>query len=137
MYSDVYIEVIAAATHEDNREYCLMLGDESQMPWEDAPEWQKDSVKDGVRFALEAFDKGEMPSPAASHENWLKYKMEEGWSYGEVKDAVKKTHPCMKPYEELPLHNKIKDLIFITNVFRCMKQLENVYRGLSSDGNKK
>ena len=36
------------------------------------------------------------------HEVWAKSRMEQGWSYGEKRDDVKKLHPCLVPYEELP-----------------------------------
>jgi hypothetical protein len=42
-------------------------------------------------------------SAAASYENWLKNKWGEGWVYGSVKSPEAKEHPCMVPYEQLPL----------------------------------
>lgn len=36
------------------------------------------------------------------HENWAQQRMSEGWAYGEERDDVKKTTPCLVPYEELP-----------------------------------
>jgi hypothetical protein len=41
---------IARVCHEVNRAYCTSLGDESQLPWDSAPQWQKDSAINGVRF---------------------------------------------------------------------------------------
>lgn len=35
------------------------------------------------------------------HEVWAKARLEEGWTYGEEKDSVKKTTPCLVSYEEL------------------------------------
>ena len=35
------------------------------------------------------------------HEVWAKARIEEGWTYGETKDSIKKTTPCLVPYEEL------------------------------------
>ena len=35
------------------------------------------------------------------HEVWAKSRMDEGWTYGPVRDDVKKQHPCLVPYEEL------------------------------------
>ena len=42
----------------------------------------------------------------------MKQKEADGWKYGEVKDADKKEHPCMIPYEELPVEQRAKDYIF-------------------------
>lgn len=35
------------------------------------------------------------------HEVWAKNRLQEGWTYGECRDDIKKTHPCLIPYEEL------------------------------------
>jgi hypothetical protein len=35
-----------------------------------------------------------------------------GWVYGTAKDAEKKTHPCMVPYDKLPLAQRRKDALF-------------------------
>ena len=32
---------IAKIAHEVNRTYCIEIGDDSQLSWKDAPEWQK------------------------------------------------------------------------------------------------
>ena len=38
------------------------------------------------------------------------------WSYGEVKDAEAKTHPCLIPYDQLPEFQKAKDKLFVAIV---------------------
>lgn len=43
------------------------------------------------------------------HENWAEMRSSEGWSYGEKKDSLKKTTPCLVPYEELPESEKEYD----------------------------
>lgn len=99
---------IAKVCHEVNRAYCQSLGDNSQPPWEDAPEWMKKSALDGVMLHKIYPD----TTPEQSHENWMKKKREDGWVYGKVKDASKKIHPCMVPYRMLPSQQKAKDYIF-------------------------
>ena len=102
------IQKIARVCHEANRAYCLSLGDNSQPLWEDAPEWQKESAKNGVQFRID--NPNSLPSD--SHNNWLEEKRKEGWVYGEKKDADKKTHPCFVPYNELPIYQQVKDKLF-------------------------
>lgn len=36
------------------------------------------------------------------HEVWAKSRMAEGWTYGPVRDDIKKQHPCLVPYNKLP-----------------------------------
>lgn len=103
-----HLTPIARLCHEANRAYCLALGDTSQVPWDEAEQWQRDSAVKGVEFILANPE----ASPAASHESWLEEKRATGWSYGPVKDAEAKTHPCFVPYDELPIEQRAKDYIF-------------------------
>lgn len=106
------IENIAEICHETNRIYCAQLGDLTQAPWCNSPEWQKQSAINGVKFHLNNLENGIKPSPSATHENWLKEKIGDGWIYGEIKNIELKTHPCCVPYDELPLSQRIKDFLF-------------------------
>ena len=104
-------EVIAKVCHEVNKAFCEANGDLSQKSWSEAEEWQKQSAIKGVEFALT----GEA-TPADQHEAWVKDKVDAGWVYGEVKDAEKKTHPCLVPYDQLPAFEKTKDHLFLAVV---------------------
>lgn len=99
---------IAQVCHEANRAYCALLKDKSQLAWEDAPRWQKESATNGVVFHKQNPEAG----PSHSHNSWLEEKKLTGWKYGPVKDEVRKEHPCIVPYEELPLEQRMKDYIF-------------------------
>lgn len=101
-------EQIAKVAHEVNRAYCLALGDSSQVAWEDAPQWQRDSAINGVNFHLANPTAG----PDHSHDEWLKEKQATGWKYGPVKNPETKEHPCFVSYEELPAEQKAKDYLF-------------------------
>lgn len=102
------VQHIAEMCHEVNRAWCIKNGDDSQLPWKDAMDWQKESAIKGVLFKLE----NPYSTPEAQHDAWLKSKIEDGWIYGSVKDAELKKHPCIKPYEYLPEADKIKDKLF-------------------------
>jgi hypothetical protein len=104
------IEACARAAHEVNRAYCLALGDDSQSPWETAPDWQKSSARNGVTGALTG------NTPKQSHESWLREKREAGWKYGPVKDPERKEHPCFVGYVELPAPQRAKDDLFTSTV---------------------
>jgi hypothetical protein len=103
---------IARVCHEVNRAYCNAIGDDSQKAWNEAPEWQKDSVYKGVEFTLNTPDS----TPEDNHKSWLAEKEATGWKYGEVKDVEAKTHPCMLPYEQLPKEQRVKDHLFMAVV---------------------
>lgn len=108
-YRESYNNVITLAKlcHEVNRAYCKSLGDDSQLPWDEISDNIKESTIQGVLNHL-----SDDLTPEQSHEQWMKYKLEQGWTYGEIKDESKKTHPCIIPYKELPLEQKAKDYIF-------------------------
>lgn len=101
------IEACARAAHEANRAYCIALGDTSQPSWDEAPEWQKSSARNGVLGALAG------NTPEQSHESWLAEKRATGWKYGPEKDAEKREHPCFVPYAALPLAQRAKDSVFV------------------------
>jgi len=104
---------IAQVAHEINRAYCEAVGDNSQLPWADAPDWQRSSAVNGVMFHLSQFNEtGQWPSPDMSHKSWLAEKVADGWTYGEKKDPDKKEHPCMVPYDCLPVEQRVKDYLF-------------------------
>jgi len=101
-------EEIARVAHEVNRAYCQALGDDSQVSWEDAPQWQKESALLGVKLHLEY----PLSGPEASHESWMNQKIAEGWTWGPIKYPEAKQHPCIVPFHALPAEQRAKDFIF-------------------------
>jgi len=108
MKKQVSNEEIAELCHEVNKAYCEMLGDNSQLSWKEAPQWQRESALNGVEFHLA----NPLASASASHDSWMKEKIEAGWVYGTEKDPEKKTHHCIVPFEELPHEQQMKDYLF-------------------------
>ena len=108
---------IAQVAHEVNKAYCEAIGDKSQTSWDEAPAWQKESALLGVMFHVENPNAG----PEASHNSWLKEKLENGWRLGHVKDANEKTHPCILPFQDLPKEQQAKDFLF-RQVVHSLKQ---------------
>ena len=94
--------------HETNRAYAEMLGDHSHVSWHESPDWQKNSAIDGVVKHLH----NPQMSPEDSHRSWLEFKKKDGWQYGPIKDLEKKEHPCMLPYGDLPITQRMKDYVF-------------------------
>jgi len=119
------VEVIARACHSA-RYACTVLGlGEDGEPWDSAPEFQKESLRSAVEFwdkaiasrfyaadkTLEQWAREHLP--AISHVNWMQHKEDDGWVYGEVKDAEAKTHPCLVAYDELPEAQRTKNKVVI------------------------
>jgi hypothetical protein len=107
-HSALDIEAIAIICHETNRAFCEVTGDRSQRPWPLAAEWQQESAVNGVKFALENPDAPE----SAQHDAWMADKLADGWTYGPVKDAEARTHPCLVPFDQLPPLQQAKDRLF-------------------------
>jgi hypothetical protein len=102
------VEQIAKVCHQANKALCEANGDMSQLEFEDAPYWQKQSTIKGVKFNQENPE-----APASSiHDSWLREKEAAGWKYGPVKNFDKKEHPCFVPYEDLPKSDQVKDYLF-------------------------
>lgn len=101
------INAIAIIAHEINAAFCRRHQDYSQPQWKDAPDWQKQSALSGVSAHLK-----ETLTPEQSHVLWYNQKAKEGWVYGPEKNIDKKTHPCMVSYQELPIKQRAKDVLF-------------------------
>lgn len=102
------VTVIAELCHTLNKAICEANGDFSQVPWDEAPEWQKTSAINGVLFRLSHPES----TPADQHKAWVDAKLADGWVRGDVKNVEKKQHPCLVPYVDLPIHERIKDHVF-------------------------
>jgi len=106
--NDQTIINIARCCHEANRAWCIANNDFSQQLWEHAEDWQRESAMNGVEFALANPDAPD----SAQHDAWMADKKADGWTYGDVKNAEVKTHPCLVPFEKLPEHQRKKDALF-------------------------
>ncbi len=104
------IEQVARVCHEANRAWCEATGDTSQLPWDDVPDWQRESAVVGVQGVIDG------NTPEMSHGSWLRHKEADGWVYGEAKDPEAKTHPCFVPYADLPPEQQVKDHLFVAVV---------------------
>lgn len=109
-YTDEQILAAAKAAHECNRAFCVAIGDNSQVPWEWAEEWQKEASVNSVKAVING------DSPEQLHVTWCKEKYADKWKLGPVKDAVKKEHPCLVDYDQLPFQQKAKDHVYVAVV---------------------
>lgn len=104
---DDALEAAARVVHEAVRAWARSAGDVSIRPWGNAPKWMKEATRAAIRFRL---DNPDAP-PSAQHDQWMADKEAAGWRFGKTKDPVKKTHPLMIPYGELPAFERRKDAL--------------------------
>ena len=57
------------------------------------------------------------------HEVWAKSRMSQGWTYGQKRDDVLKTHPCLVPYAELSENEKDYDRATAMNAIKLLVKL--------------
>ena len=125
-----YMEKLAMAIHDDFRK--KNPGAKNNKPWEELTEHIKDTNRDQAKNINNyltligcSYDSGDTPFPSEekftaeeiwkiaelSHEIWVKSKTDDGWTYGETNDPVKKTHPLLVDWGDprLPEEEKQKD----------------------------
>ena len=57
------------------------------------------------------------------HEVWAQTRMEQGWTYGEVRNDELKKHPCLVEYEELPEEERLYDRNTAIGTLKLIRQL--------------
>lgn len=58
-----------------------------------------------------------------AHDIWARARMDEGWTYGPVRDDARKLHPDLVPYAQLPESEKEYDRIMAMNTLRLVRRL--------------
>jgi hypothetical protein len=113
--SDDVVKDLAQIVHEVNRAFCESIGDNSQKPWSEAPEYNHHSAMAAVRAICDC----PTLSPDDVHKIWIETKKSDGWKYGPTKDKDKMTHPSMIPYAELSSVEKYKDwlVLYVTKSY--------------------
>ena len=109
-------EQIAKICHQANRAYNQSHDDLSLNDWENTSDDIKQSVINGVEFTVGSIVVGKEVTAEIQHAEWVKFKIQQGYVYGEVKDDTKKTHPCIVPFSSLPEFQRKKDELFIAIV---------------------
>ena len=57
------------------------------------------------------------------HISWMKKRMQEVWTYGKERKDIKKTTPCIVPYNELPEDEKEYDRETVRTVVNALLEL--------------
>jgi hypothetical protein len=119
-YPEWVTERLAAAAYEINRAYCDFMSMAPLVPWDDASE----AIRRGYMLGVEGILYGTVKSPEEQHAAWMNTRLADGWSWAAKKDDVKKTHPCLVPYGELPQEQRVKDTLFRAAVAQGARLLQ-------------
>lgn len=57
------------------------------------------------------------------HDVWAEARIAEGWAYGEERDDINKTNPCLVPYEQLPESEKEYDRQTAISTLKLIRKL--------------
>jgi len=57
------------------------------------------------------------------HDVWAEGRIRDGWTYGETRDDVAKTNPCLVPYDELPECEQAYDLNTAMETLKLIQKL--------------
>jgi ryanodine receptor 2 len=58
-----------------------------------------------------------------AHDTWARQRLAEGWSYGPVRDEIRKEHPGLLSYENLPESEKDYDRIIAMQTLKAILAL--------------
>ncbi len=106
------VERIARIVHAMLNAYSDVIGIATVVPAGDYDEVAKSSTEQAVQVVLD----NPQITAETLHQNWVTARKNEGWVYGESKDATAKTHPCLVDWSELSKEHRIKDEFFISIV---------------------
>lgn len=107
MSYDELVEAAATAAYEVVRVCERALSGKSMLGWEALSARKKSNFRSWVRLALYGV------SAEEAHGQWLGRKVEQGWTFGLVKDRQKKTHPLLVTFDELPKKHKCRKKLFM------------------------
>ncbi|MEL7032199.1 MAG: RyR domain-containing protein [Pseudomonadota bacterium] len=99
------LEPVARVIHAAIRTWSSAHGQPDMPDWDVAPQWMKESTFASIKFVLEHPD----ADAGAQHVQWMEQRRAQGWSYGPVRDEVRKTHPMLVPFDQLPIMEQKKD----------------------------
>lgn len=101
---------IAAVASDVNAVYSGLANtnEPPKPPFEECSDEHKNSMFRGVLLHWQ----NPHVSPQENHDKWLEQKKKDGWTYGPAFDSVRKEHPAMLPFAELPIETQVKNMIF-------------------------
>ncbi|MCL2105825.1 MAG: RyR domain-containing protein [Oscillospiraceae bacterium] len=146
-------EQLARAIHADYLAKMRASGNTkhpSVVEWDELSEEFRESNRAQARSISEklnmvgfTYDAGDTPFPSvekfdeettlllaqSEHIRWMQEKLANGWTYAPVRDNGLKHHPCLVPYDDLPVEEQQKDIDVVLNMIPLLKSIGlRVYR---------
>lgn len=109
MISQKLLYMLAESCHEATKVISEQILSEEKKEWKLIDSKTKAKLLNAVNRAIEE----KITDPAIAHANWITDMEKDGWQYGDKLDEENKTHPCMVPYDQLPVGQQTKDYIFL------------------------
>lgn len=109
MWNDRLIIKLAQAVHENNRLISTTILQEEKQEWNLLNNEQQQGIIQAVRETIS----NKVSDPALSHEAWVQSKIRAGWKFGDTYSEDEKTHPNIKPYDQLEPEQRLKDLLYL------------------------
>lgn len=114
-----FMECAAANAYEQIRLFRIMVssGDDVAPNWEECDEEERNAFRNGFKTILDLLmsstdDFTAEGAVTALHDSWIKFKMDNGWTYGPTLDTVNKTNPNFLPFSMLSKEEKKKSFVF-------------------------
>jgi RyR domain len=107
----------ARVTHAAVRAYQGVLGEQQAPEWDQLSAEERNASFQGFAGAFSSVVlhpfAGDLELASAEHQAWTDRKLDGGWTYGERKDPVRKTHPDITAWENLSPAARRKDLVVL------------------------
>jgi hypothetical protein len=100
---------IAEQAHNVNNVWTKEVGNDTRPEWHTLSQEDKEHYIHAVANAIDS----KLESPQEAHKQWSTWMLAQGWEFGEQYDREGKKHPNLRPYDQLPETEKVKDILFI------------------------
>lgn len=86
---------------------------QSALKQEVSPDWELlTAAEQDMKAAHTRQMRREKVTARKAHESWMALRLSEGWTWGPVTDKARKVHSALCPFEEIPVEEVIKDVLY-------------------------
>lgn len=100
------IVFISGLRHDANNQIGILFDQREQVPWGPSNPFYEDSIVE-TKAEID-FEGNREDRRRSSHETWMTDRLDKGWTYGQVRDDVKKTNPALVPYDKRAIVDVMK-----------------------------